>query len=67
MGVNRQLWRYENARFDPNNTVTTTFFIDLSLRYSVLTCMTARIIYDFQDNDSNQSVSDFYDNRSGAG
>jgi hypothetical protein len=47
--------------------VTTTFFIDSFLRYSVLTCVTARIIYDFQNNDSNQSVSDFYDNRSGAG
>ena len=46
--------------------MTTTFFIDSSLRYPVLTCVTARIIYDFQDNDSNQSVIDFYDSRSGA-
>jgi hypothetical protein len=32
------------------------FFIDSSLRYSVLACVTARIIHDFQDNGSNQSA-----------
>jgi hypothetical protein len=42
-------------------------FIDSSLRYLVLACVTSRIIHDFQDNGSNQSAIIFYDNRSGAG